>query len=755
MNNGRTISILLVIALLVQPSSALAQQRFNPNATLGGSGGTFGGVQFSGVGAAVLGCTNVGGGISGLFSKGTSSLAGLFRDNPTSRLSTPTYTQTGASQANQTINAPSTTPTPSSNSAVSSSVSGNTASQFGTAGDQSVPVNAEKTDEELQKANKREDCLNGIAYAVAKSLLQQVTNKTLSWINTGFGGNPLYIRDIDSFLTTISDEHIDRFLQDIPRRDPIFGNAIRSIVTQQVSGVRDGYIDRVMDTPEARAYEEFQDDFTNGGWDTFLNPRNNIIDSVFDAAGELAIEIETEQQNAQNELMQSGGFLNMKACVEFEDTSELDEYIEKCNRSEQEICSPRALQDAVDQVTNPKCIKYETVTPGSVIAAQVEATTTSHIRQLEQADQINEVLGAFFDQLLNTIFSKGLSSIGARGDGQWGSGGFGTNVVLGSNGQPISSANTGVLGYQSSSAGGYDVADFDISRPQQLRGILQSQYDYLNHSTDSRVALNRILPTLGALDYCMPGPNPTWKDGLAESANAYFGSLQEIREGTSLFERLKQTFPYSVFSVLSDVFSGIFGGNDKHAVAAVDVYLFDKTIGQDIPISATAFGDRASAGSIVGALKSRYDEIVGYYDTTYSKANIKNAFISVDPGNAAFAGGFVEDAYDEMANLPSYSRALFDAELEGGYAQTQEEVRDAIATLESIRSEVNQIVGVAKARYISEQAAAGTPVNLSCINTAYLIDSSPIVPVPRQESDAPFPLVAPSIEANNYFYNHL
>jgi hypothetical protein len=44
----------------------------------------------------------------------------------------------------------------------------------------------------------------------------------------------------------------------------------------------------------------------------------------------------------------------------------------------------------------PTCLEWKTTTPGSIIAAQVSAISTTNIRQLANADAINETLGRFF-----------------------------------------------------------------------------------------------------------------------------------------------------------------------------------------------------------------------------------------------------------------------------------------------------------------------------------------------------------------------
>jgi hypothetical protein len=348
---------------------------FDPNAQVpsgyGSGSNSFGGLNFSGVGGALAGCLNVGG-------FATSSLKDLFGS--------------GAKSA-------------------ASSVGIST-------GGQSVPVADSAVNTQLSKINEREQCLNGVANAAAKSVLQSFTTKTINWAKTGFDGNPFYVRDIDSYMKSIRDEKVSSFLQDVPNADPVFGIALRSIITEQVTGFTDGRLTQIMNTPEAREYEAFQNDFTQGGWNAFLNPRNNAVGAYFNAVDRLSSIVDTAKQNVRDELVQGNGFLSMKKCAEYatnrvapNGTTDKASCIAEYNTdkaSEAATCATRAtqiLKDGCMQSVNTKyegllancdtaftdtsgfestgnsnrCLRYETVTPGALISNQVSAVLNSPI----------------------------------------------------------------------------------------------------------------------------------------------------------------------------------------------------------------------------------------------------------------------------------------------------------------------------------------------------------------------------------------
>lgn len=608
-----------------------------------------------------------------------------------------------------------------------------------------VPVND-------PNANRRENCLNGIAYSIAKNLLQQVSNKTLNWINKGLGGNPLYVQDIGSNLRTIRDEQLGRYLGSVQSSNPIFGNAIRSAVTKQVTGISDGYIGVAMNTPEAQKYNSFQQDFTSGGWGSLLNMNNNPIGALFNSTNTVSKNIATEQQARVNEVQRNDGFLDMRTCVEYAPV--LD------SKTENEIRA-RFGYAANTTPTTPQCLKYKTVTPGALISQQASSVLNSPQKQLEMADSINEVLGSFFDQLLNNLYQKGLAGLQTRGSVSNSFGSAGNNIVLGSNGLPLSTGTGNAFGYQSVSTG-YDVQDFDISRPQQLRAIMQAQYNFQNKATDSKIAMDSIVPTLGALDYCIPGPNPTWRDGLADNYQTFLGSFETPTADRTFLGKFLGAATSGTIQAILGLFGG--GGTTKELPYALvgQPSLTDKVAGDSKVISPWSYlyytkdydrGVKNTNGDEVRVfVDDGYNRVIKKYETNFTEKNIIDLFKSTAP-DPTYAEGAIKNALKETTKLASYYQTL--SSTDADYEQALSDNEDALLELESIRKEELAIIKVAKARYIKERADAGNPVDMACINAAYVVDESDIIGLPRQESDTPNPMIQASQDASDYFYSHL
>jgi len=57
--------------------------------------------------------------------------------------------------------------------------------------------------------------------------------------------------------------------------------------------------------------------------------------------------------------------------------------------------------------------------------------------------------------------------------------------------------------------------------PIKNPGILQTQKDYIVASKEILSMLPSVMPAIGELDYCIPGPNPGWQSNTGEAADAF------------------------------------------------------------------------------------------------------------------------------------------------------------------------------------------------------------------------------------------
>lgn len=654
-------------------------QRFQPNLSAQTNGTSIGGVSFSGVSGSILACANVGGKI-------TSAISGLFKK--------------GAKKAGSKLG-----------------------SLFGSVTGQQVPTTDSTAQEKLETANNKESCLDAIAYSIAKQALGQVTNKTLNWVNTGFGGNPLYVRNIDSFLGSIKNDEIRNYIGIADNINKGNGDAVGSSVTSKIIEMVTGRPSSVS-TPTTQSelkYDAFTKDFSSGGWNAWYNMTQlgeNPIAAILSTSQQLGKNIEEQQQSTKNELANGGGFLSQKQCVEWAKIDPDDD--------------ASSYQNADG---SPKCLKFETVTPGSVIGAQIQTVTNSGTRQLEAADELNEVLGAFFDSLLNKLFNKGLQSLGRDSADNYGNqlsgfGGTGSNIVIGTNGQPINGTGSGVVLPFNQLGGDFDTTNFNISNPRHIASIIKTQKTFLSRALDSQASLQKIVPNLGHLDYCLPGPHPSWASDTDQGSGSFFASLRASgvsNPGTGFFT----IQPYELFDPLK---------NSGQTFS-------DKTL----MVQNKLFTSGAELAEVFMDWFVSYKATVG---ATFSETALSSAFANIETTTSgqAFARGFVSDAITETTLLPNYLQAVI--ETDSQYETAIPETRTAITELEAIRAEVLSIVTTARTRHIAAKRAQGITVNLTCLNEAYDISNAPITAPAREEPDATAELNALEA-AQTSFYNNL
>ena len=275
-----------------------------------------------------------------------------------------------------------------------------------------VPVSdakIQKTVTDIQKASAvtaksvstdtQKTCWRSIEKAAAQIILRMITMETIKWINSGFNGSPLYVQDTGSFLRQIRNETIGDFTGTIafdPEKYP-FGKIVAQGIIAGVSGTFERNAQYSLNQVIARRVPgatdvDFQANFGNGSWDAFgaqFEQQNNPFGFNFYARNELAVRISdtgySPAQDIKDQIMRSGGFLDLRTCVDPTD------------------------YDASDP--SDRCLQWRTETPGSVIVNQLNTTLDQPLQQLGLGDDITADMIAIIDALLNQGIKYGLSKI--------------------------------------------------------------------------------------------------------------------------------------------------------------------------------------------------------------------------------------------------------------------------------------------------------------------------------------------------------
>jgi hypothetical protein len=206
-----------------------------------------------------------------------------------------------------------------------------------------------------------------------------------------------------------------------------------------------------------------------------------------------------------------------------------------------------------------ECTKYTTITPGSVIKDQVSRVLQSPIIQSEMVKTLDDGIGAMMDGLLNKLQENGIKNIdemyntaksmvpgmalNSSGELLMGDdatsnnpGGFDLKdlgsvytYVGNNNGDYKREKEIDINAYEfiektgeyekitgqkewryvkSVDAKGGFTGDYILEKP----GVILNQDYYITKSSEFLKLVPDITPSLGELDYCIPGPNPNWEE---------------------------------------------------------------------------------------------------------------------------------------------------------------------------------------------------------------------------------------------------
>jgi hypothetical protein len=133
--------------------------------------------------------------------------------------------------------------------------------------------------------------------------------------------------------------------------------------------------------------EAFEKDFNAGGWNAWISMTTQSQNNAYGAYLELSNELEAKKaaaiRAAEKEAEMGNGFMSMKVCA--------------------------------SRTAKGSCKKWEIATPGKIIEGQFNETLGTDLRQLEIADELNEIAAAALNQMFTWVIAGGSGGGGLRG----------------------------------------------------------------------------------------------------------------------------------------------------------------------------------------------------------------------------------------------------------------------------------------------------------------------------------------------------
>lgn len=239
--------------------------------------------------------------------------------------------------------------------------------------------------------------LDALAWQIANLTIERMAASTVNWINSGFNGSPAYVTNPEAYFTELGDKIAGQYIFNNPNLNFLCGPMSAKIKIALARNYTNSNVRwNCTLTQVGRNFENFMDDFGNGGWENFFeltqNQQNNPIGAYLQAENEMANKINSRVNTKLNELNWGKGFLSFEVCGEE-------------GRDEDGVCIGSAT----------------IATPGSVIEGQLNQVLGSGSRKLEVADEINEIVSSLLNQLVTQAIGgvkglRGASSSNSSGE---------------------------------------------------------------------------------------------------------------------------------------------------------------------------------------------------------------------------------------------------------------------------------------------------------------------------------------------------
>lgn len=286
--------------------------------------------------------------------------------------------------------------------------------------------------------------LNSVIYIAAKMLLNTLTQSVVNWINSGFEGSPTFIQNPQGYFTDLADQASGAFIQQLGME----GLLCSPFKLPVLYGLKTNYSYSAPSMRKfqctlgeaAEEWDDFMGDFVNGGWDRWLsintNEMNNPYGAYFASVNEIERRRSVAAERGKLEASWGSGFVSLKKCDGggtqdsfcdeqcgylkasnnadcFNSCPEDDLYCQAQCGSGYDGCYSGCMDVSMSssELCNVTGGAMKNTTPGKVIADQLTGALNKPAEGLNLVQDINQLLSAVFDALINQLIGQGLESL--------------------------------------------------------------------------------------------------------------------------------------------------------------------------------------------------------------------------------------------------------------------------------------------------------------------------------------------------------
>lgn len=250
-----------------------------------------------------------------------------------------------------------------------------------------------------------------LVFALKQLVISSLTQSIIDWINGGFEGAPLFVTNLRFYLEDVANNVAIDFINGGELGgvcSPFRTDVRRALAIQHQQSFRENFrieiecsLDSVAGGNAAAIIDgEFSD---AGGWPAWHALHADAANNPYGALAKTSQELEKRKiENVKLEkasLEQSDGYFGNRKCL-------------------RHVTPSTTISDEGGEVTrteDSRCVEWENQTPGISVAATVNDLLGSGLRQLELADEMNEIINALLAQVSQKALTgrsglRGLSS---------------------------------------------------------------------------------------------------------------------------------------------------------------------------------------------------------------------------------------------------------------------------------------------------------------------------------------------------------
>lgn len=255
----------------------------------------------------------------------------------------------------------------------------------------------------------KDTILDCIVWQLKQEIIEDITERTVGYVQSGVDGNPSFVTNIGQYLRTIADKTAGAYIQQtIPLLCSPFQADIQLALTnyyRQYAGI--DYFNNIS-CSLSESVENIDDfvngDFSSGGWSGWFefvgNPYNNPIGAYFETKNDLSLRLASATGEAGMKVNLGSGFLSKETQQCYEAPADGNG-------------PPRPIgEDEVGPFQGVvTCDPPQITTPGDTIKTSLEQAFGVSLDQLATADELNEIIALWLTSVFVDILDsdEGLS----------------------------------------------------------------------------------------------------------------------------------------------------------------------------------------------------------------------------------------------------------------------------------------------------------------------------------------------------------